>query len=166
MFSIKFTTFISKRQAEMMPKTDDGIKRALISLVSPGQPEANLQPGAWTDVLRMKFHDFHWDDGVHKVITKAQAIEILQFLTKNQHDAEEVIVHCEMGVSRSAAVSMFIADIYNLAFDRTYNRHNRYVYTMLKRAYGQALDHNDAPVLEPGHLPGYHGLGDVNAQLD
>jgi predicted protein tyrosine phosphatase len=164
MFRIKYTTHISMRNAEKIARKND-VKRALISITTPGFPDAKIDLSAWDDVLRLKFHDFHWEDGVHKVLTEAQATEVLRFLSKNQHETDELIVHCEMGVSRSAAMAKFIAEIYNLDFDMTYNRHNRFVYTLLKRVYGQYA-HCAASLTRAFEPPGYYKSMTTNASVD
>lgn len=141
MFKIRRTMHVSKSAVEkFVPAKEDTRVRALISITTPGFPDAILSPHIWPTVLRLKFHDYTHDDGVHKVITAVQATEILKFLSNIQKDTEELIVHCEAGVSRSASVAKFVAEIYNLDFDQTYNRHNRYVYSMLRQIYGKSLN--------------------------
>jgi predicted protein tyrosine phosphatase len=140
MFRIKRTTHVSKSAVEkFIPQPGDTTRRALISITTPGFPDAVIPSHVWTSVLRLKFHDYTHDDGVHKVITIQQTSEILKFLSSVQGDVDELIVHCEAGVSRSASVAKFVAEIYNLDFDQTYNRHNRYVYSMLRQIYGKSL---------------------------
>lgn len=165
MFRIKYTTHMSMRNAEKVATRKPDVTRAIISITTPGFPDANLKTEAWDDILRLKFHDFSWDDGLHKVMTVAHAAEVLRFLSKNQHKVDELIVNCEMGVSRSAAISMFIAEIYNLEFDWTYNRHNRYVYTILKRVYGQYAPSASSPT-RAFDIPGYHKSLGSNDRMD
>jgi len=64
-----------------------------------------------------------------------------------------VIVHCEGGISRSAAVSKFVAQIYNLEFPEGYSLYNRHVFSTLLRVHGTSL-YGEGP-LSPEELPGY-----------
>ena len=57
------------------------------------------------------------------------------------------------GISRSAAVSKFIAQIYNLEFPEGYSLYNRHVYSTLLRVHGSSL-YGEGP-LNPKELPGY-----------
>ncbi len=41
--------------------------------------------------------------------------------------AEGIVVHCRAGISRSAAVSKWIAETYQLPFDHDYQHYNKLV---------------------------------------
>jgi len=167
----KFTTFISKRVAEQVGFNDKSLESILISLNSPpaitrGSSPPKLIEAAWSQILRLEFHDADGsgrsiDHRITEVVdknqlslfTEHQAIEILKFLRSNQDNHTQVIVHCEGGISRSAAVSKFVAQIYNLEFPEGYSLYNRHVFSTLLRVHGTSL-YGEGP-LSPEELPGY-----------
>ena len=166
-----FTTFISKRIAEQVCFNDKSLETVLISLNSPPAvtPESShpkLIEAAWSKILRLEFHDADGsgrsidsrissvvENGQLSLFTEEQAAEILRFLRAHQDDHSHAIVHCEGGISRSAAVSKFIAQIYNLEFPEGYSLYNRHVYSTLLRVHGSSL-YGEGP-LNPKELPGY-----------
>ena len=162
-----FTTFISKRIAEQVCFNDKSLETVLISLnsppaVTPGSSHPKLIEAAWSKILRLEFHDADGiDSRISSVVensqlslfTAEQAAEILRFLRAHQDDHSHAIVHCEGGISRSAAVSKFIAQIYNLEFPEGYSLYNRHVYSTLLRVHGSSL-YGEGP-LNPKELPGY-----------
>lgn len=163
-----YTTFISKRDAERVRFNELSSSTILISLNSPlntpGTTEANFVDGVWSKILRLEFHDadLHRRSIDHRLETydpdqivlfdESQAIEIFHFLKQHQHTHSQVIVHCEGGVSRSAAVSKFIAQIYGLQFPESYSLYNRHVYTTLLQVYGRAMYEEGS--ITPEDLPG------------
>jgi rhodanese-related sulfurtransferase len=124
-----------------------------------------LIEAAWSKILRLEFHDADANgrsidpriDGISQnqlsLFTENQAVEILKFLKEHQDAHTQVIVHCEGGVSRSAAVSKFIAQIYNLEFPEGYSLYNRHVYSTLLRVHGASM--YGEGLLDPQDLPGY-----------
>lgn len=166
-----FTTFISKRVAEQVTFNDKSLESILISLNSPpaitkGSSTPKLIEAAWSKILRQEFHDADGDGRSidHRIaevvdknqlslFTEQQAAEILQFLRSNEDTHTNAIVHCEGGISRSAAVSKFIAQIYNLEFPEGYSLYNRHVYSTLLRVHGACL-YGEGP-LRSEELPGY-----------
>lgn len=170
----KFTTFISKRIAEQVCFNDKSLETILISLnsppaVTPGSSHPKLVEAAWSKILRLEFHDADGsgrsidsriasvvDNNQLALFTEDHAVEILKFLRAHQDDHSHAIVHCEGGISRSAAVSKFIAQIYNLEFPEGYSLYNRHVYSTLLRVHGSSL-YGEGP-LTPEDLPGYHQL--------
>lgn len=166
-----FTTFISKRIAEQVCFNDKTLETVLISLnsppaVTPGSSHPRLIDAAWSKILRLEFHDADGsgrsidsriagvvDKNQLSLFTEVQAVEILQFLRTHQDEHTHAIVHCEGGISRSAAVSKFIAQIYNLEFPEGYSLYNRHVYSTLLKVHGSSL-YGEGP-LKPEELPGY-----------
>lgn len=110
----------------------------VISLASPNDPK-HVAIG-WRDVLRLEFHDVceevlgvpvetipdadseghlvHECNGLIVRLPDANhAKAIADFLTKHEGgccDFVRVLVHCDQGKSRSAAVAQFVADKYNV----------------------------------------------------
>jgi predicted protein tyrosine phosphatase len=56
-------------------------------------------------ICRVKFDDV---DSGNNAITEQQAKQITEFIKKNQHKAERIIVHCEAGICRSSGVAAAI----------------------------------------------------------
>lgn len=87
---------------------------AVISITDPGTPEAQLDP-AFADVLRLSFYDAVPADEflpapIPGMFDHLMARRIGNFV-REMHAAPRdisVIVHCEYGVSRSAAVALFV----------------------------------------------------------
>lgn len=155
MLKFNLTTFISKRAAELYHEPNGRDSRILISLTTPagyasharsiGCSPAKLHDDTWKDVLRIEFHDAdpgHMNDNEvlgYKLFTDEDAINILRFLKLYEESGCDVIVHCEAGISRSAGVSKFIAQVYNLRFPENYSVYNKHVFSTLLRVYGQCL---------------------------
>ena len=147
------TSFISKRRAESIDDLIFANNQILISITTNPVPntaswnckQANLQESAWKDILRLEFDDadpLHMNGEEIKnynLFNENHAISILKFLKKYQESAEDVIVHCEAGISRSAAVSKFIAYIYNLRFPEHYAIYNKHIFSTLLKIYGESL---------------------------
>jgi predicted protein tyrosine phosphatase len=86
---------------------------AVISITDPGTPEARLNP-AFRHVLRLSFFDAVPADeylpAPAGLFDLAMARRIDHFV-RELHDAPfeiSMMVHCEFGVSRSAAVALFV----------------------------------------------------------
>lgn len=84
-----------------------------ISIRSPDRPEVALNP-AILEVLRLQFHDVLPGDGKRPdatIFSQSQAKEVVRFITKHRRAEKDVhlLVHCESGISRSAAVAVFAA---------------------------------------------------------
>lgn len=165
-----YTTFISKRIAEQVGFNDKSNQSVLISInspveVTPGSTEPRIIEAAWSKILRLRFHDTDAagrsidprvsevvDNGQLILFTEDQAVEILKFLRAHQDDHTHAIVHCEGGISRSAAVSKFIAQVYGLEFPEGYSLYNRHVFSTLLQVYGRCM-YGEGP-LQPEDLPG------------
>ena len=87
---------------------------ALISIRDPGSARPAARQGEWASVLELQFHDITsetprddpwWDSWLEQGYLPPQADhagEIARFV--REHWDRTIIVHCEMGLSRSAAV--------------------------------------------------------------
>lgn len=123
--------FMSRMDAMFyQPKT----KAVLISIHD--ESETELQPnGKFEDILWLKFHDTDSRDGVLTAFSDEHAKWICSFLKKHK-DIDEVVVHCTMGVSRSAAVAIFLSEYNGVQCYRndlkvdysSWPRYNRLVY--------------------------------------
>lgn len=143
MTMIKEVLFVPKYVAE---KLHPNPKDALISIVEPNE-EKTLSKN-WIHLLELEFHDTdaHANNGNHWSLLEVESnkyvsfnrlhakavIDFLQFLPSH---VERLFVHCHAGISRSAGVAKFIAEIYKLDFNHSYNLYNRRVYSTLIDEY-------------------------------
>lgn len=151
---MKYIFHISRYEAEAInpianKMNIDAEKTALISITEDDE-YVDLKNG-WKHVLRLHFWDF--DDILETKVEeiskeknlkmtlfeKYHAQEILYFIKNLPENIDTIYIHCEAGVSRSAAVRKFLCDYYgqycdwlptkkvpyhdeSLTFDDTYNR--------------------------------------------
>ena len=130
-------TFLNRAAAEQKVVT---VSSAIISITQPNTSPANLQSG-WYRVLPIQFDDTNPEVIQRKerkipriAMTLANAMTIVKFVHQTAPNIEEMIVHCQGGISRSAAVAKWIAEAYDLPFDHDYDLFNPYVYQLLKEA--------------------------------
>lgn len=109
--TIRQIAFTSRQHAEALAGSP---RMAVISITDPGTPEARLDP-RFGHVLRLAFFDAVPADEylpapLPGLFSHAMAKTIGDFVEALQQASEEisVIVHCEFGVSRSAAVALFV----------------------------------------------------------
>jgi hypothetical protein len=158
----KLTTFISKKQAEEYHEPSDKMSRVIISLTTPSEANntrsysgyckpAKLHEDTWKDILRLEFHDKDpetirpGEKSGYKLFNDEHAIKILKFLKLHQDDTTDAIVHCEAGISRSAAVSKFISIVYSLPFPESYSIYNKHIFSTLMKVYNISL-YGDGPI--------------------
>ncbi len=126
-------TFISEYLAQQMfPLKGIGV----ISISSPPStftPDL-LKPG-WEHILHLKFYDIDRDQGDWKTISDEQAEILVEWLEGLKDKINGVLAHCEAGISRSAAVAIFIRDVYQAELKRPAPLYNRGVYTKLLETY-------------------------------
>jgi predicted protein tyrosine phosphatase len=116
----------------MIPLPDVG----MISLTDPGSRLATLRKG-WGAVLKLRFHDIdkQWQNYV--MMSVDQARELLEWVEKNEEKLTGIVVHCEAGISRSAAVAKFLQERHGLPVDESDVRfHNKHVYKLLSDLSG------------------------------
>ena len=109
--SIKQVLFASRELAESLAGNP---YMAVISITDPGTPEAKLDP-LFHHVLRLSFFDAQPADeflpapmpGLFNHLMARQISEFVQQLQSAPFEIS-VMVHCEFGVSRSAAVALFV----------------------------------------------------------
>lgn len=170
---IEHTTFIAQFQAEDItnPSTD----RIIISITGPIDDmgtmgklsrRAILDEQAWRAILRLEFHDSVKSkvaiDAGNLLFDEDMALAIFHFLKEHEENVTQAVVHCEGGVSRSAAVSKFIAQIYGLEFPENYTHFNRHVFETLYKAYGRCAYGEGS--IKPTDLPGVYYQNFIDAQ--
>jgi predicted protein tyrosine phosphatase len=100
----------SRLDAErVIPRPDE----VCISITNPRQAPAVLD--GWSDVLRLGFHDVEGPAGHYREMSAEHAAQVLAFARK--HRNRTILVHCEWGASRSAAVALFLAAWLNRPLD-------------------------------------------------
>ena len=135
--------FFSRQVIEGMPHGDP--RTALISITDPGDP-ARL-PEGWAAVLRLEFDDITppfpvliCDGNQHRDLAPfdaSMATQVLEFVGAVLPDVNRIIVHCNAGISRSAAVARFLADDYGYRLHDKAEWANRHVLSVLYKAAGQ-----------------------------
>lgn len=136
-------TFISRHVAERLTPPPWSV---LVSIHDRSEPRIVPQSG-WQDVLYLRFHD---SDGSHlglEHFSLEQGLETLRFVHKHL-DAYELVVHCQMGVSRSAAVALFCAEVLGIPCftskdAATFTSHTAYNRRVLKLLW-EAFEHPDS----------------------
>jgi predicted protein tyrosine phosphatase len=122
---------------------------ALISLTDPTAAPPQLDWDAWHSYLKLQFFDFdltlitdpedlrYVRERYRPLMNPNIARTIVSFVHRAMKAKVNILVHCEAGVSRSAAVAKWITDQYNLPrFNAVaLMQHNRYVYQLLVDAH-------------------------------
>jgi predicted protein tyrosine phosphatase len=124
--------FCSRKDAEAMPARRNWAVISITEPVSAFGP-AKLQEG-WHLVLRLEFHDIDVHEEPYVMMSQEMAKQIVDFARDMAQEVEGILVHCNAGVSRSAAIALWIADEFDLPFNRAYQLHNKHVYKLLREA--------------------------------
>jgi predicted protein tyrosine phosphatase len=123
---------LSREKAEAY--RDEHRLYAVISITDPDYPEANLQDDPnCVAVLRLAFHDFTEepeellrlapDEIEHFVLPDPHhAREIVRFYREVAPQIQKLVIHCEAGVSRSAAVGAALAHCLRQPDEQFYSR--------------------------------------------
>lgn len=135
--------FVSKAEAlKMEPRKG----WAIISINNPGEEYPKLM---WNDALYMRFHDVAASehgkifDGINgeaievEAFQPKDAVRIIEFIEGCGKEIYGIVVHCTMGISRSAAVAEFIRRRYSELerLNRSIDNMNRDVYRMLEQEW-------------------------------
>ena len=137
--TINRVLFVSKHAAESnMPWSD----WAVISITDRHSfGEAKIKDG-WHSVLRVHFHDVDPAkpcDEPHTLMNEEHARQIVEFVRGLTSEVNGVLVHCQAGISRSAAVAKWICGEFRIPFDGRYDKFNRHVYKLLLETGKQKL---------------------------
>jgi predicted protein tyrosine phosphatase len=84
----------------------------LISIHDRSESPLTPQEG-WAEVLVQRFHDTDGEQIGLEVFSEAQARELLGFVEGHQ-SCSELVVHCSLGQSRSAAVALYFSEKYGV----------------------------------------------------
>lgn len=89
------------------------------------------------DVLRLEFHDIQKPVHGYVAFNDLHAHLIEEFI-RHWHKVDkkvDLIVHCEAGISRSVAVSVFLADLLNLPLEGHLEFANQYVLQIMEKYF-------------------------------
>lgn len=135
--SIHSLEFLSVDEAESFIPTEPTIA---ISILTPGRASARLHSDIG-DVLRLYFHDGvpHGSEPRKvELFSTGQAQAIIDFLRHHnaQPQTRHLLIHCEAGISRSAAVAVFSASECRVSLSGQFAFLNPWVLaTLVKTAY-------------------------------
>jgi len=134
---IKSLEFLSVDEAQaFVPK----VQTVAISILTPGREAARLHSDI-DDVLRLYFHDGvpHGSEPRKvELFSAGQAQAIIDFLRHHnaQPQVRHLLIHCEAGISRSAAVAVFSASECRVSLCGQFAFLNPWVLaTLVKTAY-------------------------------
>lgn len=111
-------------------------------VISIGEQNDGLKFGAeHHNVLRLEFDDITEHLDGYKLFSFSHAKRIIEWLYALPDDCRMVVVHCEAGLSRSAAVAQFM--ITDMDFDlhvdifsrKDFSLANSHVYGLLRRTF-------------------------------
>ena len=127
-------SFIEKINTDSFLKSNPEV--VAISVITDESEKFDLN-SLWADTIQLEFEDTV-DVNNPKCFTQKQAEELYNFIIKYK-DKAGIIVHCTMGVSRSAAIALFIEEYIlgkEIELHRSkYCNYNRYVYSLLLKEY-------------------------------
>ena len=120
---------LSASQAAQQPASRQA---AVISIRGAQDREIPLS-SKYRGVLRLVFEDLSEVDDGHEAdtISEAQAAAVARFVREHA-DARTLIVHCQMGISRSRSMAAAICDVERKPY--SYSAVNDAVYRMVRRA--------------------------------
>lgn len=135
---INFTKHMSEERAcDMRGNSFTGFI-SIVSTPTPAEPNrrnARLD-GKWGDILRLWFDDIDKPYQNYVLFTDEQADRVIEWMQQHEDEFKGILVHCAQGVSRSAAIARFIANVYGLPFDeREGMLFNRHVFNTLCRRW-------------------------------
>jgi predicted protein tyrosine phosphatase len=85
---------------------------AIISITDIGSEKNKFYPQEWLkEVFEIQFNDVN--EGQKHCLTRKQADEIAHFARRIYDKVDRIIVHCEYGQSRSAAVAAAISKFFD-----------------------------------------------------
>ena len=131
---MKRVVFMSRATAATWQPASGAV---LVSVYDKSE-EAFVPQSGWAAILRLRFHDTDGSVLGLEVFSPEQAQALLAFV-KAHAEASELVVHCQMGQSRSAGIALYFAEREGLPCFResqqvnaaTWNGYSRFVYGRL-----------------------------------
>ncbi len=114
-----------------------------ISILAPGMEEARLQ--GFQDVLRLYFTDAVTAGNEKTVLFDQKfARQIVDFLDRYHREVEDfdLLIHCQAGVSRSAAIAVWAASEFGLPLTGYFAMLNPLVLQQLVRCKSPQFEHD------------------------
>lgn len=108
---------MGREQAERYRPGPDEVA---ISIRSRGERRAALA-GEFRAVLLLEFNDDQWDGWQERgeTMSVAQAADVVAFVEAHRFTARRIVIHCHVGISRSASLAKALAAGYR-AYDVTH----------------------------------------------
>lgn len=115
---IRSVDFCSQKAAEALPGLPKQPGLAVISIATPGALEPRL--ASFDHVLMLEFHDVEDDAEPWVVFDASHAKAVVGFVDQLHGIGQpvDVIVHCKAGISRSAAIALFVESVSGCVFAR------------------------------------------------
>lgn len=140
--------FISKKLAEKLSVDD---MTAVISISDSKVFQARLAPHK--KILQLAFHDILQEiEGSWVLFDEKLGKQLITFVENlhNDSSAYQLLVHCRAGVSRSAAVALYVAAATNCDFPRREStaQANTHVLKVLESLSGLRLERPAGPNIE------------------
>jgi predicted protein tyrosine phosphatase len=104
---MKKVTFVSRYTAENLVAINGAV---IVSIHDRSEVPADLDED-WDDRLTLEFHDTDGTIGGLKLFAAEHALQVWDFVTKHRTTAQELIVHCHAGESRSGAIALAVAEV-------------------------------------------------------
>ncbi|MDA8254456.1 MAG: hypothetical protein M0Z99_02260 [Betaproteobacteria bacterium] len=110
--------FIAQLEAEVLPGAPLQSDVAMISIATPGERAPRLPH--FLERLSLEFHDVENDQEPWIAFHDEHATAILEFIARIHTQEKEwrCIIHCKAGISRSAAVAIYVAEATVCQFPR------------------------------------------------
>ena len=137
---IQRVEFVSQKVAERIKPSGDWGLISIVDVFSPHSKLAYVDSG-WRSILRLRFDDVDSDKDGFQVFSSTDAKNTIKWLVANEECLDTVFVHCYAGISRSAGVAKFVADMYRITdFPHHYTLYNKKVYSTLLNEYYKRLN--------------------------
>lgn len=128
--------FMSRANAEKLPGHP---QVAVVSISDPADEPAQLSP-VFSHVHRLSFNDVDTDDKNEYVLfDKPLAHGVWDFVERLPDTVDTLVVHCHLGVSRSAAVAKSLAQFLQVEYPEKYSLYNKHVYRVMQNALNNRL---------------------------
>jgi predicted protein tyrosine phosphatase len=107
-----------------------------------------------TEVLTLVFHDTDRKENGTILYTEQQAGEVLKFVQRNIKKVDEIIIHCDTGINRSAGMAAALNKIYN-GIDEDYFKHYKTDMHVYQTTMNTAERKNKEYITKVKNLPQY-----------
>jgi predicted protein tyrosine phosphatase len=115
-------------------KAIPNMEHVIISITNPDDPLAVIPFSlSCKGILRLQFHDIERKLTPYKTFNKTMAKKIVKFVTDYEPKIKLFVVHCEAGISRSAATAAAISKFFYNSDQEFFTRYrpNMLVYRIL-----------------------------------